>query len=116
MTPGQVLGAGVDILARRVTVLPGPQLPYGEVGPGLRVVKVRSAHPEPPTLNVATTGFDIDAQHDLLELHRLFGLTTAMDTSRGHFPGISATTPWPSSRPSRPPWPGSPPWGSAPPR
>ncbi|MFI9826435.1 serpin family protein [Streptomyces sp. NPDC051913] len=93
MTPGQVLGAGVDVLARRVSVLPGPQLPYGEVGPGLSVVKVRAARPEPPTLHVATVGFDVDALHDLLELHRLFGLTTAMDTGRGHFPGISAGTP-----------------------
>nr|WP_245695205.1 serpin family protein [Streptomyces antibioticus] len=93
MTPGQVLGAGVDILARRVAVLPGPQLPYGEVGPGLDVVKVRSAWPEPPTLNVLTVGFDLRALHDLLELHKVFGLSTAMDPSRGHFPGITATTP-----------------------
>jgi hypothetical protein len=93
MTPGQVLGAGVDILARRVAVLPGPRLPYGKAGPGLSVVKVRSERPNPPTLNVATVGFDIRALHDLLELHRLFGLTTAMDPGRGHFPGITGTTP-----------------------
>jgi len=93
MTSGQVLGAGVDILARRVAVLPGPQLPYGEVGPGLDVVKVRSAWPEPPTLNMLTVGFDLRALHDLLELHKVFGLSTAMDPSRGHFPGVTATTP-----------------------
>ncbi|MFC8346508.1 serpin family protein [Streptomyces sp. NPDC057280] len=93
MAPGRVLGAGVDILARRVAVLPGPQLPYGEVGPGLSVVRKRSAWPEPPTLNVATVGFDVRALHDLLELHRVFGLTSAMETGRGHFPGITATTP-----------------------
>ncbi|KUL30629.1 serpin family protein [Streptomyces regalis] len=89
MTAGQVLGAGVDILARRWPVLPGPQLPYGEVGPGLRVVKKRSTRPVPPTLEVETVAFDMSAQHDLLELHRVFGLTAAMDIGRGHFPGIS---------------------------
>jgi serine protease inhibitor len=31
----------------------------------------------------------MNASHDLLKLHRLFGLTTARDASRGHFPGIS---------------------------
>ncbi|MXM65152.1 proteinase inhibitor I4 serpin [Streptomyces sp. HUCO-GS316] len=90
MTPGQVLTAGVDLLARRHPVVPGPQLPYGEVGPGLRVEKQRCSRPQPPTLDVTTVAFDMTARHDLLELHRLFGLTSAMDTGQGHFPGISA--------------------------
>jgi serine protease inhibitor len=89
MTPGQVLGAGVDILAGRCSVVPGPRLPYGNVGPGLRVEKVRSCRPEPPSLDVTTVAYDMNVSHDLLALHRLFGLTTAQDTSRGHFPGIS---------------------------
>ncbi|MFJ7075002.1 serpin family protein [Streptomyces sp. NPDC098781] len=89
MTPAEVLAAGVDILARRHPVVPGPQLPHGEVGPGLRVVEERRSSPEPRTLDVATVAFDLRAQHDLLELHRVFGLTTALDTSRGHFPGVS---------------------------
>lgn len=45
MKPGQVLGAGVDILAGRRSVVPGPRLPYGNVGPGLRVEKVRCTRP-----------------------------------------------------------------------
>ena len=89
MTPGQVLGAGVDLLARKWPVLPGPRLPYGDVGPGLRVVRVRGRQPEPPTLVVRTAAFDLSAQHDLLELHRVSGHTTARDLARGHFPGIS---------------------------
>ncbi|KUO21797.1 serpin family protein [Streptomyces dysideae] len=89
MTPGQVLGAGVDILAGRHAVVAGPHLPYGEVGPGLRVVKERSERPVPPTLDVETVAFDLSARHDLLALHRLFGLTTARDSDHGHFPGIS---------------------------
>ncbi|KOU70087.1 proteinase inhibitor I4 serpin [Streptomyces sp. MMG1533] len=89
MTPGQVLGAGVDVLARRCPVVPGPRLPYGEVGPGLHVVKERHSRPVPPALKVETPAFDLSARHDLLALHRVFGLSTAMDTSAGHFPGIS---------------------------
>ncbi|MEU9447770.1 serpin family protein [Streptomyces sp. NPDC048277] len=90
MTPGQVLGAGVGILGGAHRVVPGGRLPYGEPGPGVRVEKVRCASPRPPRLDVTTVAYDLTASHDLLELHRLFGLTTAMDTSRGHFPGISA--------------------------
>ncbi|MCT9137886.1 serpin family protein [Streptomyces violarus] len=89
MKPGQVLGAGVDILAGRYALVPGPRLPYGNVGPGLRVEKVRCTRPEPPSLEVTTVAYHMNASHDLLKLHRLFGLTTARDTSRGHFPGIS---------------------------
>ncbi|MFC9825190.1 serpin family protein [Streptomyces erythrochromogenes] len=89
MRPGHVLGAGVDILAGRCAVVPGPRLPFGHVGPGLRVEKVRRTRPEPPSLEVTTVAYDVNASHDLLELHRLFGLSAARDTSRGHFPGIS---------------------------
>ncbi|GGL77438.1 hypothetical protein GCM10010129_21430 [Streptomyces fumigatiscleroticus] len=89
MTPGQVLGAGVDLLARGLPLVPGPLLPYGDVGPGLRVVRERSVTPDPPTLEVSTVAFDVTARHDLLRSHRLFGLGTARDTRRGHFPGIS---------------------------
>jgi serine protease inhibitor len=89
MTRGQVLGAGVGILACTHQVVPGPLLPYGDVGPGLRVEKRRSMSPKPPTLDVTTAAFDMSAEHDLLELHQVFGLTTAMNTDYAHFPGIS---------------------------
>jgi hypothetical protein len=90
MTPGQVLGAGVDILGRRLPVVPSGQLPYGEVGPGLLIEQQRCTTPQPPELAVTTVAYDMSARHDLLELHGLFGLTTARDTDYGHFPGISA--------------------------
>ncbi|MEU1185447.1 serpin family protein [Streptomyces sp. NPDC005820] len=95
MTPGRVLGAGLDLLARRYPVLPGSRLPYGEVGPGLSVRRTRSATPEPPTLEVTTPAFHITADHDLLERRELFGLTTAAGTGspRGAFPGITGTLP-----------------------
>ncbi|MEV0525564.1 serpin family protein [Streptomyces sp. NPDC050439] len=90
MSPGQVLGAGVDILARTRAVLPGPRLPYGDVGPGLSVRKVRCARPMPPALHVTTVPFTLSARHDLLAHSPLFGLTTATaDRAEGHFPGIS---------------------------
>lgn len=91
MTPGQVLGTGVDVLARRLPVTASGQLPYGDVGPGLRVEQQRCATPQPPELSVTTVAYDMRARHDLLDLHGLFGLTTAMDTGAGHFPGISPT-------------------------
>lgn len=90
MTPGQVLDAGVGILARRYPVLPGPRLPYGDVGPGLSVVKKRSTTPDPPLLDVTTAAYDITGHHDLAMRSELFGLRTALDPARGHFPGVSA--------------------------
>ncbi|MFK0158835.1 serpin family protein [Streptomyces sp. NPDC090493] len=90
MTPGQVLAAGVGILDGAHRVVPGGLLPYGEPGPGLSVAKVRCETPQPPRLDVTTAAYAVTADHDLLALHRLFGLTTATDLRRGHFPGISA--------------------------
>ncbi|WP_132835389.1 serpin family protein [Streptomyces sp. BK205] len=90
MTAGQVLRAGVGLLADRRRVVSGFRLPYGEPGPGLRVHRSPSTRPLPPLLTAETVAFDLQAQHDLLGLHQLFGLTTARDTREGHFPGISA--------------------------
>lgn len=89
MGPGQVLGAGVDVLARRIPVVPGSHLPYGEVGPGLEVSRVRSMSPRPPTLHVTTVPFTSTARHDLMARHELFGLTSAKDATHGHFTGIA---------------------------
>ncbi|WP_262055869.1 serpin family protein [Streptomyces sp. STR69] len=89
MTPGQVLGTGLATLARRIPVVPSGQLPYGDVGPGLRIGQQPCATPRPPELSVTTVAYDMGARHDLLDQPGLFGLTTAMDTGDGHFPGIS---------------------------
>ncbi|MFI0240597.1 serpin family protein [Streptomyces sp. NPDC016845] len=89
MKPGRVLGAGLDILAGRCAAVPGPKLPHGNAGPGLRVEDVRCTRPEPPSLEVATAAFDMNESHDLRDRRQLFGLTTAMDTTVGHFSGIS---------------------------
>ncbi|MFF4351691.1 serpin family protein [Streptomyces sp. NPDC001530] len=92
MSPGQVLGAGVDLLGGTREVVPGPLLPYGDVGPGVRVAKERCVRPRPTTLRVMTAAYEVRAEHDLLERSALFGLTAASDRGRGHFPGICA---WP---------------------
>lgn len=91
MTPGQVLGTGVDLLGDRHLVVPGSRLPYGEVGPGLRVARELSTSPAPPTLDVITPAFEVTASHDLLERDELFGLATARTAVPGHFPGVSPT-------------------------
>ncbi|MBD0843350.1 serpin family protein [Streptomyces sp. TRM68416] len=90
MTAGQVLGAGVGLLSDRSAVVPGTRLPYGEVGPGVRVVKERATTPRPPTLEVCTPAYEVRSDHDLRKRHELFGLTTARTRVPGHFPGVSA--------------------------
>ncbi|MEU4602936.1 serpin family protein [Kribbella sp. NPDC023972] len=42
-----------------------------------------------PTVVLSMPYFEVDAEHDLLEHAEVFGLTSAMDTRRGHFPGLS---------------------------
>jgi hypothetical protein len=61
----------------------------GDIAPGLVVEEIPCDYPEPPYLAVQTVGFEVTAEHDLLGHGDLFGLTTASDARRGHFPGIS---------------------------
>ncbi|MFF5974194.1 serpin family protein [Streptomyces sp. NPDC012769] len=89
---GAVLKAGVDVLAGTFRTVPGDLLPLGEPGPGLYVRQVRSTSRE-PYLAVTTSPFSLTAEHDLTALHELFGLTTARDDTRGHFPGICDVPP-----------------------
>ncbi|WP_217141219.1 serpin family protein [Streptomyces sp. AC627_RSS907] len=89
MPPGQVLGAGIGVLARTHPVTPGSRLPYGEAGPGLGVGRERTGTPRPPTLDVTTPAYAVTAGHDLLERPELFGLASAVRAVPGHFPGIS---------------------------
>lgn len=93
MAPGQVLSAGVGILAGTHAVVPGPQLPYGDAGPGVRVEKERCTRPRPTTLRVTTAAYEVRAEHDLLEQRGLFGLTAASDSGLGHFPGLCEDPP-----------------------
>ncbi|MER6460284.1 serpin family protein [Streptomyces sp. NPDC001228] len=90
MAPGQVLRTGIAVLERALPVTTGGALPYGQAGPGVTVERQPSATPDPVRLDVTTVGFQVRADHDLLQLHGLFGLSTAAGTREGHFPGISA--------------------------
>ncbi|MFE8921517.1 serpin family protein [Streptomyces rochei] len=90
MTPGQVLGAGIGVLARRHPVTPGSHLPYGEAGPGVEVVREPTMRPEPPVLEVRLPAYAVTSEHDLLERPELFGLATARLPVPGHFLGVSS--------------------------
>ncbi|MEU0929854.1 serpin family protein [Streptomyces malaysiensis] len=85
---GEVLEAGIGAVAGRYEGRPGSALPPGEAGPGVRVMEVPSRDPT-PRMALTTPRFTVQARHDLLRRAGLFGLRTAQDASRGHFPGIS---------------------------
>ncbi|WP_431041345.1 serpin family protein [Streptomyces sp. P1-3] len=90
-TPGgEVLNAGLAALGGDCATVPGSALPFGESGPGVSVCEATAWEPD-PTLTICTPRFTVRADHDLLKRPELFGLRTAMDASRGHFPGISPT-------------------------
>ncbi|MEV5879994.1 serpin family protein [Streptomyces sp. NPDC052101] len=89
MTPGQVLAAGVGIVERALPLSAGGALPHGHVGPGLYVEQQPAVAPAPLTLDVRTVAYEVRADHDLLALAPLFGLTAAADARHAHFPGIS---------------------------
>ncbi|MER7399860.1 serpin family protein [Streptomyces sp. NPDC000151] len=87
---GEVLDAGIAALDGAYATTYGDALPEGDaVGPGLRVTTVPSWDTE-PTLAVRSVAFTVDAEHDLLGRAALFGLESAQNAARGHFPGISA--------------------------
>ncbi|GHE04430.1 serpin family protein [Streptomyces alanosinicus] len=89
MTPGQVLAAGVGIVERTLALTGGGALPHGHVGPGLWVEQQPAMAPQPLSLDVRTVAYEVRADHDLLALAPLFGLTAATDARHAHFPGIS---------------------------
>ncbi|MFI8825895.1 serpin family protein [Streptomyces sp. NPDC053431] len=85
---GTVLRAGLDVLGGGTPVVTGDRLPLGEPGPGLSVDTVPSTGRD-PLLTVSTPAFSLAAEHDLLAHRAVFGLTSASDTGRGHFPGVA---------------------------
>ncbi|MGW7492383.1 serpin family protein [Streptomyces sp. NPDC054786] len=88
MPGNEVLRHGVAALDGACPTVSGAAL-SDAAGPGLRVTTVPS-HDGAPRLDLTTTRFTVDAEHDLLEQADLFGLATASDPSRGHFLGMSA--------------------------
>ncbi|MQY29046.1 serpin family protein [Nocardia aurantia] len=84
--PGEVLGAGFGALDGTVGIR--ADLPVGTHGPGLTVEATRAMS---DTLRIQLPPFEIRSSHDLLADPGLFGLHTATDHTRGHFPAVSAT-------------------------
>ncbi|MGP3941616.1 serpin family protein [Streptomyces sp. 6N106] len=85
---GEVLEAGIGAVAGRYEGWPGSALPPGAAGPGVQVMEVESWDPT-PRVTLTTPAFTVKARHDLLRRAELFGVRTAQNTARGHFPGIS---------------------------
>lgn len=86
---GAPLAEGIRTLGR--TGILGSQLLATEAtGPGITIDEV-PAYGSAPDLRLTTRAFTLNAGHDLLDGANavLFGLSTATDTGRGHFPGIS---------------------------
>lgn len=69
----------------------GSTLQVGDAAPGVTVEMVRTFVVDRPTLEVQTVPFALEAEHNLLDDPSVFGLQTATDTSRGHFPKMSPT-------------------------
>ena len=85
---GRVLEAGIGAVAGEYPGWGGSALRLGEAGPGVTVMEATSWDTT-PSLVLTTPQFTVTARHDLLRHAELFGLRTAQDDSRGHFPGIS---------------------------
>ena len=83
----EVLHGG--LLARTGHGRKGGELRVGDTAPGLIVERVPDDQPEDRLLVLAPR-FRVEGDHDLLARPQLFGLDTVTDTSRGHFPAISA--------------------------
>ncbi|MFC6021311.1 serpin family protein [Plantactinospora solaniradicis] len=77
----QVLSAAI------ATPGPGPTLAATD-GPGV-TEEVVTALDDQPELELSTVRFTVEGDHDLLANAELFGLRSATDRGRGHFPGIS---------------------------
>ena len=88
-----VLAGLLDAAARPGDGVPGSRLieqadPGAEVSPGVKVGQTTALRPD---LKLALPSFNVEAEHDLLALRELFGLSavTTDPGERGHFSAIS---------------------------
>lgn len=79
----EVLAAALEITDAGVG---GGELLTGRAAPAVQVIETMSPV---PTAILSMPYFEVEAEHDLLDQAEVFGLVTATDTSRGHFPGLS---------------------------
>lgn len=87
--PSAVLTAACDAIANGVASVRGSALPDDVLYPGLEVTRTYSDALH-PSLFVVMPRFTVETRHDLLTTPDVFGLSAAMDRSRGHFPRISS--------------------------
>lgn len=86
--PGEVLGLAIDALHGVVEQVKGSELRLGDSAGCLSVREMAAMEPG-PQLRLSLPAFEIQSNHDLLARSGLFGLTAAMDLTRGHFPHLS---------------------------
>lgn len=87
MPGGAVLHHGIAAAAGAYPGAAGTELTEAS-GPGLTVT-CEPSRDGAPRARLTTVRFTVDADHDLLSSADVFGLATATDGGRGHFPGIS---------------------------
>ncbi|MGO4613935.1 serpin family protein [Nocardia sp. 2YAB30] len=85
-SPADVLASGLAALGGLVPYRTG--LDAGPVAPGL-TMRQKFGYAQRDTLHVRLPPFAIRSKHDLIAHAELFGLLTATDADRGHFPRIS---------------------------
>ena len=86
MGSGDVLRAGIDALSGDATVRTGEELVEGDTAGCL---KVRMIDAVEPVGVVNVPAFEVTSHHDLTASPQIFGITSALDRSRAHFPGIA---------------------------
>jgi hypothetical protein len=91
MAPGVVLAEAIATLEGAHPVRMGTDLAEGETAPCLAVSTILSPSDDPAWVDVRTVRFDLIGEHDLTADPDIFGIRTALDRTRGHFPGVSAT-------------------------
>ena len=88
--PGAVLGVAIDALSGDTEQVLGSELRLGESGGCVSVQRMNVSEPG-PQLSLSLPAFQVTSTHDLLARPGLFGLTAAMDPTKGHFPRLSTT-------------------------
>jgi Serpin (serine protease inhibitor) len=92
---GEADASSADVLAAAVHALDEPaagrlghELPVGFTGPALTVTEVDATGPG-DQLVLQVPRFELRSNHDLTKSPDVFGLSAALDASRGHFPKLS---------------------------
>ena len=88
-SPGDVLGEGIAALAGERPWRGVDDLRPGYTAPVVTVDETVTDYRSETYVWIDTVAFEVSAEHDLRRHADLFGLRTASDASRGHFPGIS---------------------------